>query len=421
MKELLAIFCLITCYALTSCEKTEDYKNVPEPDDALLAKAKNYVQTNAPKTSETDLGLAKIEVDWEKYTINKNSTGNSVLTAPVNNSSGSEKEYMEFAFLIDANGTPNAVIKQYVGEFSAPEIELSIYTMDGKRVKKGVYNTKTGKFRRWFDVTKIRTGGAKLKATSDPQIMDEILMECPEGLVYNPQVQVCDFPSEVTDDWASPYFWIVMYDDGSIEYLPYSNELEEVVVTAPGNPGTGTGGGGGGSGTGGGFPVNPGTGTGLGSGSGSGSGSTGGGGTGSTPPSYSTETSKLNFDPEGTWTYTEDDNYDDNGTSRSLPFDFWLEVTKSRSQATGLVIGIISVTPIPKKPIDEYINRYGERVVREITVLPSTVRYTPTPLGNSYLIMATFTVNAVYKYYEGTLCTKIITRQYVRSGSCVVW
>lgn len=93
---------------------------------------------------------------------------------------------MKFAFLLDAGGTPNAVIKQYIGDFAAPEIELSIYTMDGKRVKKGVYNTKSGRFRRWYDFTKIKTGAPKLKATADPQIMDEILMECPEGLVFNP-------------------------------------------------------------------------------------------------------------------------------------------------------------------------------------------------------------------------------------------
>ncbi|QIH33818.1 hypothetical protein [Sphingobacterium sp. DR205] len=77
-------------------------------------------------------------------------------------------------------------------------------------------------------------------------------MECPQGLMFNPQITACDFPFEITDDWVSPFFWYILYNDGSDEYLPYANELEEVVVYPPDNGPPNTVGGGGG------LPVRPG-------------------------------------------------------------------------------------------------------------------------------------------------------------------
>lgn len=183
----------------------------------------------------------------------------------------------------------------------------------------------------------------------------------------------------------------------------FQNILDTVDVNPPYNPGGSLGGGG--------FP---------GGGTDSGPGELPGSG-GHSDPGVDAQTSILDFNPTESITYFEDDNYIDNGTSRPLPFYFWLEVVKNRHQVTGEVVGIVSVTAIAKKPVDEYMNKYGELVVRTITVLPSTMNYTTIFLGTSWLISARFTVNAVYKYYEGSICTKVITRQYQRTGSCVVW
>ncbi|MCS3556920.1 MULTISPECIES: chitin binding peritrophin-A domain-containing protein [unclassified Sphingobacterium] len=425
MKKLLTIICLLGCFIITSCEKDLTYEDGSEIRNEFVSKAKSFLETNFPKTNNNDIGVNKLQVNWAKHAVVTNKEGNSVLTVPITNILNNEQGFAEFAFLMDGKGSGIGIIKKYVGDFSAKEIELTIFSIEGKSLRKGVFNTETGKFRRWYDLNKIKTGGSKLKASSDPQILEKIKKECPQGLMFNPPIAACDWPSEVTDDWASPYYWHIIYDDGNSEYLPFGNEIDEVDVYPPGtNPGDGTGGGGG-------FPVGPGSGSGSGGGSDSGGGSgggTGGGGSGSgggfggnTGSGFTTETSKQNFDPSGSLSYFADDYYNDNGTSKPRPFDFMLEVVKTRSQSTGQVMTILSVVPIPKKPVDEYTNIYGELVVRTISVMPSTVSYVATPLANGYLISASFTINAVYKYYDGPICTKVITRQYQRTGSCIVW
>lgn len=90
-----------------------------------------------------------------------------------------------------------------------------------------------------------------------------------------------------------------------------------------------------------------------------------------------------------------------------------LEVIKERYTQNRQ---IAYVNPIPKKPVDEYINKYGQLVIRSLTV-----SFTATRVPNDFLIMCSFSVNAVYKYYNGSICTNIVTRQYQRTGSCLVW
>ncbi|RKO70763.1 hypothetical protein D7322_15965 [Sphingobacterium puteale] len=423
MKRFVKTIFFVFLLLMLGCQKENNNTELID----ITSKAKS-IYDNSLKEKGTNKLFDKygIKIAWDDYKIAAD--GSLIISTRISkqpNNNGNILGRFELHFEKHGESYSNGSIKYFLPWKQAKRADYIAYDFTGKIIRP--------------------KASLKLKGDFDPSNTyqqyfyptDVVKRSCPANLYFNIETNSCEFIWNMPIGGnITPMYWEVNYenlvsryylaplDDNGTPYYPeltdpsYLDMVDvvaypeyrwyggEVFYAAPilnpyyipnsNDNGSGSSGGGGGSGSG------PGTGSGSGTG-------------------YTTDISKLNFDLEGILNYYEDEYYNDNGISRPRTFDFWLEVEKTRSQATGLVIGIVSVTPIPKKPIDEYINAHGERVVRELTVLPSTVRYTPTPLGNSYLIMASFMVNAVYKYYDGALCTKIVTRQYERTGGCIVW
>ncbi|SUJ01613.1 Uncharacterised protein [Sphingobacterium spiritivorum] len=221
---------------LQSCQKSffdEDIEDTNTPEIVETAKLWFYSNVKNP-SKEHELNLNNLKVEWNKYVLTKNNAGQTIVTAPISNYNKNIEHYTELSFMINHEKQSFGLVKLYIGDLRKDFVQLYLYTIDGKLFKKGIYNTKSKTFRIESLQNKI-SNNSKKKSSLNPKLVASLRLECPSGLVFNPTINVCDFPKNVLDDWKSPFYWKYIYDDGSYDYGPAINEIDEVIVPPPSN------------------------------------------------------------------------------------------------------------------------------------------------------------------------------------------
>ncbi|MGE8377432.1 MAG: chitin binding peritrophin-A domain-containing protein [Sphingobacterium sp.] len=249
---------------ICGCQKEFLSSNNATDVDALYKKAQDFVKDRQLNHKSEGISFSDLKFDWKRRTTAKNKSGNKVLFVPISNRLKIAKEYWEMTFFIDQKGQEIVAFKQFLGNLNEPTLFLNVFAIDGSLITSGEYNSQSGLLSEHVMPKKqefiIKKLGAKGRAaTMARTLVHSIRQACPVNLFFNPTIGACDQRNNIYDDWASQYYFVYIYDDGTTELGPDSREIDEVEVpppTNPNNPGNGgetpPGNGGGG------VPVNPG-------------------------------------------------------------------------------------------------------------------------------------------------------------------
>ncbi|RKF42568.1 hypothetical protein BCY89_03605 [Sphingobacterium siyangense] len=251
----LKVFFLLTL--AISCQKEILLPEKFSSENQLITKAKSFVEQQKQNPS-TKIDFTKLDFDWKRISVTQNKRGNDVLFVPIANRMKIGKEYWELAYLIDRRNREISSFKQFLGSLNDPTLKLNVLTLDGSTIESGVYDNDAGTLKTNTTLIQIKKRAGTKSNIAERVLVTTQRLSCPTNLYFNPSLNICDQRQNILDDWASQYFMMYIYDDGSYELGPDSRELEEVEVnppTGPSNPGGGQtppGNGGGG------VPVGPG-------------------------------------------------------------------------------------------------------------------------------------------------------------------
>ncbi|WP_343558970.1 chitin binding peritrophin-A domain-containing protein [Sphingobacterium sp.] len=265
MKRKQKVYCLLLACILAlaaSCQKELSLRS-EMPENELVKKAQAFITLQ--KNANSNMDFKSLDFDWKRRSIAKNKQGNDVLFIPIANRMKSGKEYLEFTYLIDYKGQEITSFKQFLGSFNNETLQLTVLALDGSQITSGTYDNDKGMFRPEIKPDIIKKRSSTKANFTERELVTTQRLACPANLYFNPALKSCDQRANIEDDWASQYYMLYTYSDGSYELGPDSRELEEVEVPPPTNPNNPGGDGNttppGGSGGGGGTPVTPGGGS----------------------------------------------------------------------------------------------------------------------------------------------------------------
>ncbi|MBC6111598.1 hypothetical protein H7U22_14325 [Pedobacter sp. CCM 8938] len=142
----IAILLLVTI-VYPSC-KTEKFV---EPTDShqlsypLVKKTIDWFNENSAlpiSTNKRDIDVKEYTPDWQHFKIHINQNGVEEITVPLIKTNNNKvlAFYTEIGLVLDKDGKPLGMIKEYVGNPYIGETTLNMYTGSGRMFDRGIYN-----------------------------------------------------------------------------------------------------------------------------------------------------------------------------------------------------------------------------------------------------------------------------------------
>ncbi|MCL7987681.1 hypothetical protein M8998_07000 [Sphingobacterium sp. lm-10] len=154
----ITIFALIVLSSsvILSCTK-ESYVDDRELslEDSVLVKAKQWFNRGARSaTSNSDINLLGLIPKWDSHKLRKNTYGQSIVSVPLGNKGNARAYLYQLVVVIDGQGQPHGIIKEFEKNPFIGNSPMKIYTGDGKLYMEGLYVLET-KSLRVLDANKI--------------------------------------------------------------------------------------------------------------------------------------------------------------------------------------------------------------------------------------------------------------------------
>ncbi|MDF2514745.1 MAG: hypothetical protein K0R59_41 [Sphingobacterium sp.] len=137
---------IYSCQKDSSVMDTTISASIKPEDIPLIKSAKTWHAENldyVKKGGKSDLDLASLIFEWNKYSLDTNRFGQQVLTVPIVSKGTSTAKYMELGLIVDQEGNANGMIKEYMGNPYVGEMTLNLYTGVGRKFESGWYRADT--------------------------------------------------------------------------------------------------------------------------------------------------------------------------------------------------------------------------------------------------------------------------------------
>ncbi len=134
---------------ILSCTK-ESYvdNNELSPKDSVLLKAKQWFNRGARSaTSNSDINLSELVPNWNSYKVRKNAHDQSFVSVSLNKNGKATAYLSQLVVVIDGQGQPHGIIKEFEKNPFIGNSPLKVYTGDGKLYMEGLYIFETKKLR----------------------------------------------------------------------------------------------------------------------------------------------------------------------------------------------------------------------------------------------------------------------------------
>src|SRR5690606_5264201 len=156
----LCCWAFMSLLLFSSCEKSE-LDEIPDselPSNAYLDMARVWYENNSAlaKKKKFDMELSELTVDWARYEFNVNSTGDTVIAIPI--TSKNDTFYREISLVMNEEGVPFGIIKEYLGNPFIENKIIHIYTGRGMLLETALYDHQTGTMRYIIDMPQKKKG-----------------------------------------------------------------------------------------------------------------------------------------------------------------------------------------------------------------------------------------------------------------------
>lgn len=156
----LCCWAFMSLLLFSSCEKSE-LDEIPDselPSNAYLDMARVWYENNSAlaEKKKFDMELSELTVDWARYEFNVNSTGDTVIAIPI--TSKNDTFYREISLVMNEEGVPFGIIKEYLGNPFIENTIIHIYTGRGMLLETALYDHQTGTMRYIIDMPQKKKG-----------------------------------------------------------------------------------------------------------------------------------------------------------------------------------------------------------------------------------------------------------------------